>query len=84
MLLANPDDELPNRAGPFPFWNVLRGVLVLCSQLISLPPRKVAFYRKELGWEPTGAIDVCLDEKPRLLNSKGKMTDMSVERCGEY
>jgi len=52
--------------------------------LISLPPRKVAFYRKELGWEPTGAIDVRLDEKPRLLNSKGKMTDMSVERCGEY
>jgi hypothetical protein len=25
-----------------------------------------------------------LDEQPRLLNSQTKMTDMNVERCGEY
>ena len=80
VLLANPRTNAKIGLGPSRFGTFFVGVLVLCSQLISLPPRRVASYRKRPRWEQTGDIDVCLDEKLRLLNGKGKMTDMSVGR----
>ena len=40
--------------------------------------------RMNHDWTEVTIIEVCclLDEQPRLLNNQTKITDMSVERCG--